>query len=399
MGASGINTRLMVALHFLKHQHDLSDEEVVAKWVENPYRQFFSGTQFFSHQAPIDSSSMSRWRTRLGQSGAELLLKETIQAGLKIQAIKPSDLSRVNVDTTVQTKAIRYPTDARLYDRARERLVKTARKEGLQIKQSDSRVGKRLVMKQSRYAHARQMKRARAVQRRLKTNLGRVIREIQRQNPTTAGQTASLLEIAKRIHTQKTQDSGKVYSVHEHKVECIAKGKAGRKYEFGNKVSLAVTSKGSWIVGTMSLEGNPYDGHTLGKQLTQVRDFLGEGRVREVFVDRGYRGHKHEGAETVYVDRERRRSIPKSLWKFIERRAATESIIGHMKSEHRLERNRLKGTLGNAINALLSAAAMNFGKLIKWVGRFWLLFCALLKMIFPLPAPSLPQKAHFFSVD
>jgi IS5 family transposase len=114
MGAPGINTRLMVALHFLKHQHDLSDEEVVAKWVENPYRQFFSGTQFFSHQAPIDSSSMSRWRIRLGQTGAELLLEETIQAGMKIQAIKPSDLSRVNVDTTVQTKAIRYPTVARL---------------------------------------------------------------------------------------------------------------------------------------------------------------------------------------------------------------------------------------------------------------------------------------------
>jgi IS5 family transposase len=148
-------------------------------------------------------------------------------------------------------------------------------------------------------------------------------------------------------------------------VECIANGKAGKKYEFVNKVSLAVTSKGSWIVGTMSLEGNPYDGHTRGKQLTQVRDFLGEGRVREVFVDRGYRGHKHEGAETVYVERERRGSIPKSLWRFIKRRAAIELIIGHMKSEHRLERNRLKGTLGNAINALLSAAAMNVGKLIK----------------------------------
>jgi IS5 family transposase len=91
-------------------------------------------------------------------------------------------------------------------------------------------------------------------------------------------------------------------------------------------------------------------------------------------VDRGHRGHKHEGAETVYVDRERRGSIPKSLRKFIKRRAATEPTSGHMKSEHRLERNRLKGTLGNAINALLSAAAMNFGKLIKSVGQFWLFF-------------------------
>ncbi len=72
-------------------------------------------------------------------------------------------------------------------------------------------------------------------------------------------------------------------------------GKAGKKYEFGNKASLAVTSRGSWIVGTMSLEGNPYDGHTLGKQLSQVRSLLGEGKMREVFVDRGYRGHKHEG--------------------------------------------------------------------------------------------------------
>ena len=399
MGAPGINTRLMVALQFLKYQHDLSDEEVVAKWVENPYWQFFSGMQFFSHQAPINSSSMSRWRTRLGQTGAESLLNATIQAGLKLKAIKPSDLSWVNVDTTVQTKAIRYPTDARLYDRVREGLVKTARKEGLQIKQSYARVGKRLVMQQSRYAHARQMKRAKAAQRKLKTNLGRVIREIQRQNATPDGKTASLLEVAKKIHTQKPQDSGKVYSVHEPNVECIAKGKAGKKYEFGNKVSLAVTSKGNWIVGTMSLEGNPYDGHTLGEQLKQVRNLLGEGKVQEVFVDRGYRGHKHEGAEAVYVDRERRGSISKSLWRFMKRRAAIEPTIGHMKSEHRLERNRLKGTLGNSLNAILSAAAMNFGKLLKWVGQFWHFFSGLLRMIFSVLASPLRRSADFFSVD
>ncbi len=126
-----------------------------------------------------------------------------------------------------------------------------------------------------------------------------------------------------------------------------------------------MTSKGSWIVGTLSLEGNPYDGHTLGMQLNQVRNLLGDDKVREVFVDRGYRGHKHEGKEAVYVDRERRGTISKSLWRFMKRRAAIEPIIGHMKSGHRLERNRLKGTPGNAINALLSAAAMNFGKLLK----------------------------------
>ena len=170
-GAPGISTRLMAALHILKFQHDLSDDDVVAAWVENPYWQFFSGMQFFSHRAPIDPSSMTRWRSRLGASGAESMLKGILETGLKINAIKPSDFERINVDTTVQTKAIRYPSDARLCDRVRERLVKVARKEGLKIKQSYTRVGKRLVMKQSRYAHARQMKRAQACQRKLKTNL------------------------------------------------------------------------------------------------------------------------------------------------------------------------------------------------------------------------------------
>jgi IS5 family transposase len=223
----------------------LSDEAVVARWVGNPYWQFFSGMQFFSHQAPIDPSSMTRWRSRLGASGSEAMLKATLEAGLKLKAIKPTDFAHLNVDTTVQTKAVRYPTDARLCDRARERLVKAARKDGLKIKQSYARVGPRLVMKQSRYAHARQMKRARAAQRSLKTNLGRVIREVEKQTPPPEKSTAEMLVLAKKIHSQTKQTSGKIYSVHEPAVQCIAKGKAGKKYEFGNKVSLAVTSKQS----------------------------------------------------------------------------------------------------------------------------------------------------------
>jgi len=382
MGAPGISTRLMVSLHYLKYQHDLSDEAVVARWVENPYWQFFSGMQFFSHQAPIDPSSMTRWRSRLGASGAEAMLKATLEAGLKLKAIKPTDFAHLNVDTTVQTKAVRYPTDARLCDRARERLVKAARKDGLKIKQSYARVGPRLVMKQSRYAHARQMKRARAAQRSLKTNLGRVIREVEKQTPPPEKSTAEMLVLAKKIHSQTKQTSDKIYSVHEPAVQCIAKGKAGKKYEFGNKVSLAVTSKQNWIVGALSLEGNPYDGHTLSKQIEQARMMVGKEKLKDVFVDRGYQGHKHEGPERVTVDRERRGKISKSFWRMMKRRAAIEPIIGHMKNEHRLERNRLKGTVGNAVNALMSAAAMNFSKLLAWVGRFWLYFRTLVVTIF-----------------
>ena len=262
-GAPGVSTRLMVALHYLKYQHDLSDEGVVQHWVENPYWQHFSGEQFFQHEMPIDPSSMTRWRKRLGEAGAETMLKATIDTGLRMKVITPAQLRHVNVDTTVQTKAVRFPTDARLYDRARERLVKTARKAGLQIKQSYERVGRRLRMAQSRYAPARQPKRARACTRKLRTNLGRVIREIGRQQSAPTGQLGELLTTAKRIHAQQPQDKNKVYSVHEPASACIAKGKAGKKYEFGNKVSVAVTSLGGWLLGAMSLPGNPYDGHTL----------------------------------------------------------------------------------------------------------------------------------------
>jgi IS5 family transposase len=188
----------MVSLHILKFQHDLSDQAVVERWMENPYWQFFSGMRFFSHSLPLDPSSMTRWRNRLGASGAEEILKATLQTALKVGAVRESDLKDVNVDTTVQTKNIRFPTDARLYDRMRERLVKSAQREGLSIKQTYSRVGKRLLMKHSRYSHARQMKRARGCQRSLMTALGRVIREIERQKPMPGGATEVLLLIASR---------------------------------------------------------------------------------------------------------------------------------------------------------------------------------------------------------
>jgi transposase, IS5 family len=376
-GAPGLRTRLLVALHYLKYQHDLSDEAVVQHWVENPYWQHFSGEQFFQHEVPIDPSSMTRWRLRLGEAGAEAMLKETIQTGLRMQAIKPAQLQRVNVDTTVQTKAVRFPTDARLYNRARERLVKTARDCGLKIKQSYERVGPQLLMRQSRYAHARQMNRARACARKLRTNLGRVLREILRQAPAPTGMLLRLLVTAKRIHGQQRTDKNKIYSVHEPAICCIAKGKAGKKYEFGNKASVATTSCGGWLLGALSRPDNPYDGHTLAAQLTQVRRLVGQ-KVREAHVDMGDRGHGYIGPETVHVDKRRRGSIKKSLWRWMKRRAAVEPTIGHLKAEHRLERNWLKGNAGDAINALLSAAAMNFQKLQGFFCHFWRRLLALL---------------------
>src|ERR1700688_2565280 len=202
-GAPGISTRLMVALHYLKYQHDLSDEDVVALWIENPYWQHFSGMRHFQHRMPIDPSSMTRWRKRLGDAGAEQMLRATIEAGIEMRLIGPAELKRINVDTTVQTKAIRFPTDARLYQRMRERLVKAARAEGLSIKQRYEHVGRRLLMQSSRYAHARKMKRPRACTRNLRTQLGRIVREIERQVETPSGILRKLLQTAHRIHAQQ----------------------------------------------------------------------------------------------------------------------------------------------------------------------------------------------------
>jgi IS5 family transposase len=196
----------------------------------------------------------------------------TIETGIKMGAIRPAQLKTINVDTTVQTKAgapsdrssslgwkaIRFPTDARLYNRCQERLVKVARQQGLVIKQSYRHVGKRLLLDASRYAHARQMKRARAAMRKLRTQLGRVMREIERKVTEPTEKLAKLLETARRIHAQQRHDKNKVYSVHEPVVECIVMGKAGKQYEFGNKVSAAVTSRGGWMVGARRL--NPASG-------------------------------------------------------------------------------------------------------------------------------------------
>ena len=378
-GRPGVSTRLMVALHYLKYTHNLSDEDVVASWIENPYWQYFSGMKWFEHELPINPSSMTRWRKRMGEAGAEELLKETIKAGLKLKAVKSFQLKRVNIDTTVQEKEIRFPTDARLYDRARQKLVDFAKERRIKIRQNYNRKSKKMLYWQSRYSHARQMKRAKACTRKLRNYLGRVLRDIERNCPKPDDQLQSLMDIGTRIYQQQQKDKNKIYSVHAPEVECISKGKAHKRYEFGCKVGVAATSKGGWFVGAKAYHGNPYDGHTLKEALRQVKRIVIE--PEHVFVDMGYRGHNYKGDTQVHVDKRRRGRTAKSLWRWMKRRAAIEPGIGHLKREHRMDRSRLKGVEGDRINAIMSAAGMNFFKLLKWAADFlrqvslWLLFC------------------------
>jgi len=387
-------TRLLVALHYLKYTFDLSDEGVLSQWVENPYWQYFSGEKFFQHQPPIDPSSMSRWRTRVGDAGAEELLRESIQAGLRLNLIKAGQVARVNVDTTVMEKNVRHPTDARLLDRAREKLVKLAQAEGVQLRQSYVRVGKQALLQQSRYAHAKQFKRAKREERKLRTMLGRVIRDVQRKVADPSPELKELLALSTRLHQQKRNDKRKLYSLHEPSVDCISKGKAHKRYEFGCKVALAVTSQGGWVLAAKAVPGNPYDGHTLTATLEQASDLTGK-TLERVYVDMGYRGHGYEGPIIVNVDKRRRGRTPKSVWRWMKRRSAIEPTIGHLKGHKRLNRNRLKGALGDKVNALLAAAALNLHKIMRalagmpalWA-RFldWLLEALGLRRFSPAPS-------------
>ena len=243
----------MAGLHYLKHAFGLSDEAVVKGWVENPYWQYFCGEEYFQRRLPIDPSQMTRFRTRLGPSGCEKLLELTITAGLATQTVKPASFRQVTLDTTVQEKAIAFPTDGRLYHKGRVWRVRLARHSGIELRQSYVRKGKQALFMQQRYAAARQMRRARRELKRPKVYLGRVYRDILRKLPQQSAAVqerfAGPLAQVVRLLAQQRHDHNKLYSLHAPEVECIAKGKAHKKYEFGIKVSLAVTQRDNFIVG------------------------------------------------------------------------------------------------------------------------------------------------------
>lgn len=364
VGRPGLPTRLMVGLHYLKYLFDESDESVVEKWVENPYWQFFCGRTYFEHELPCHPTSLVRWRRRLGAAGVEKLLTETLSTAKREEALRESEIKRVNVDTTVQEKAVAFPTDARLYHKARRTLVRTAKAADIPLRQTYVRLGKQALARQGRYAQARQMKRARRETRRLRLFLGRVIRDIRRKCPRPAPALKALLERSERIFKQQRHDSPKLYSVHAPEVECIAKGKAHKPYEFGCKVAIVTTAKSNWVVGVEAVHENPYDGATLSPALSQV-ERLTQVRPEAAFVDRGFKGTAHHPEDVaVYVSGRKR--LTRTLRALLRRRAAIEPVIGHLKHDHRMERNHLLGQEGDRINALLTGCGFNLRKLWRF---------------------------------
>jgi len=404
-GAPAKATRLMVGLHYLKHAFNESDESVVAKWVENPYWQAFCGYSHMRHKLPIHPTSMTKWRQRIGAEKLEALLKQTVAVAVEQKHLPQSELRQVNVDTTVQEKNITHPTDAKLLYRAILKLSAAAKDRGIALRQSYVRVGKKASVKAGRYAHAKQFKRMRRELRKLRTYVGRMIRDIQRKTlaPGSSDEALSaLLERCQRLVDQQPTDSNKLYSLHEPEVRCISKGKAHKRYEFGQKVSVATTNRRDWFVGALLCEGNPYDGHTLGKTIEQVESITGV-PITDGYVDKGYRGHDYTGDATIHIAGSGSKRLTRTQRKRRKRRSAVEPKIGHAKHEHRLGRCYLKGLEGDAMNVVLAAAGANLAKLLRlspcalrrWLlqagatpPRPWIAWIELGVRLLPHPRPS-----------
>ena len=365
-GRPEIPIRVVAGLHYLKYLESVSDEEVVAKFCENPYWQYFCGFETFQHEFPCHPTTLVKWRKRVGAKGMEKLLSHTIDTAKYLGLVTDKILKNVNVDTTVQEKFITFPTDSKLCHKARINLVLAAKKRNLELRQSYVRVGKRALIMQARYAHAKQMKRAKQQFKIIKSYLGRVTRDIENQVGNKIDvELALLLEHANRLLKQNKDSKNKLYSLHAPEVECIAKGKASKHYEFGCKVAIVTTSKNPWVIAIHAHHGNPYDGATLKASLYQAEKIAAT-KITQAFVDKGYRGKEYKPkAIAVYIAG--KKNLPRGLKKLLQGRNGIEPIIGHLKQDHRLSKNYLLGKLGDRVNAILSGCGFNLRKILNYL--------------------------------
>jgi transposase, IS5 family len=371
-GRPGIETRFVIGLLLLKHIYGLSDEAVCDRWVYDPYFQHFTGEEFFQHAFPHERSDLSHWRQRLGDK-LELLLAESLRVAHDAGALRTRDLKRVTVDTTVQPKAITFPTDAKLLHAAIKGLNRVAHQCGVQLRQSYLRVAKHAAMMAGRYAHAKQFKRHHRQLRLLRSRLGRIIRDVRRK---IAGQAELELAFerplarAEQIRSQQQRQRGwKLYSFHAPEVECIGKGKASAPYEFGVKASFVTTNArapgGQFVLQAKALPGNPYDGHTLAAAIDATEKLTGCA-IERAYVDKGYRGHDTANPHRVFISGQKR-GVFGIIKRELRRRSAIEAVIGHMKTDGHLGRCYLSGRNGDAANVILSAVGHNLRLVLAWL--------------------------------
>lgn len=360
--------RLMVGLSILKHMEDISDEVLVQRWVQDPYYQAFCGEAEFQWSFPCDPSDLIYFRKRIGEAGCEKILA----ASIVIHGEKALE-EEVCIDTTVQEKNITFPTDAKLYRKIIVHCLKLAKVHDIKLRRSYAKEIK-LRKLECRFAgQPRNRAKARKAVKRLKTIAGRLVRELERKLPSDVLEVqADRFILFHRGLDQKRGDKNKLYSLHEPHVYCMSKGKEHKRYEFGTKVSISTTRDSKIIIGAMAFDTNKYDGHTLPEVLLQLKR-LTQLSPTVALCDRGYKG-KSKINETRIIrpsttTRDTDSAYKKLMRLRFRKRAGIEPVIGHLKSDHRLNRNYLKGFQGDQINVLMAAAAFNFR---KWMRLFLL---------------------------
>lgn len=379
--------RLMTGLLILKHLRNVSDETVVAQFAENAYYQYFCGLESFTAKIPCVSSEHVEFRHYIGESGIELILRESIRINLEIEDKRKEEEDKKNhkdkrgrksdsdqtafIDSTVQEKNVTFPTDSKLLNKIIKLCRKIAEVENLKVRQSYAREIKDLKLIQRFRGKKNSAAKVKKADKRMRTIARRLLRELQRLLPAK-NDYLDQLDICQRFVNGETIDGHKIYSLHEPDVCCISKGKNYKKYEFGNKASIVRLWNGL-IIGAMSFR-NEYDGHTIDKAMAQVQRIYGR-PIKILAGDRGYRGQEQCGDAKVLIP-----SVPlksDSLYvrskkhELSRKRAGIEPVIGHCKSDHRLNRNFYKDLFGDSINVMLAAAAFNFKRVLRALLRLF----------------------------
>lgn len=363
-GRPSVPTRTMVGLLLLKSMFSVADEELIPCWVQNPYWQYFCGEQYFRDTGPCDPSDLVHFRKRIGKEGGEYILKLTVELHGK-DAFEP----QVLCDTTVQEKDITFPTDAKLYYSIIEQCWKIARLKAIKLHQSFKFLSKQMRLNLRFSHHPKKKKEARLALKKLRSFAYKLIKQLKTslsKEENTAYEEKFILFA--KVLSQQRQDSNKIYSLHEPEVYCMAKGKENKTYEFGCKASIALTKTTGIIVGATTFEKNTNDLYTLEQTLKQISYTTGK-LPEELICDRGYRGKTKIGECKISIPK----PLPKTATRYqvqkvrlkFRRRAAIEPVIGHLKHQHRMVRNFLKGLLGDFMNCVLAAAGFNLKKMLR----------------------------------
>ncbi len=365
VGQPSMPVRLMVGALMLKRIYNLGDETLCEAWIRDPYMQYFCGEARFRHRFPCDPSDFVHFRHRIGEKGIEKIFAHSV----KLHGRSAKD-RMVLSDTTVQENNTTFPTDSKLAKKIIDKCNAIAKKEGVRQRQSYVRTSKQLLRDTYNGNHPKRKKKAKKAVRRLNTIAGRLLRELERKLPGDVLSTYTQeLDLYQAVLRQKRTDKDKIYSLHKPFTCCIAKGKAHKQYEFGNKVGLIATGKELIITAIKSFKGNPHDSKTIAPLLDQMESNLGHA-PQELVYDRGGKGKKQIGdtiistpdyrplkRDTPYQKRKKRRKF--------RRRAAIEPVIGHLKTDFRMGRNYLHGKESPQINAFLAATGWNLKKMME----------------------------------